>query len=1240
MKNFLICIFFTLPALLIMNKAAAQNIAINTDGALPDASAMLDIASTGKGLLAPRMTTTQQNAISLPAKGLLIFNLTDNLFRVNTGTPGVPLWTALSTATNNWLLTGNAATNSATNFLGTTDGVDMAFRTNNLQRMVINAAGRVGVGISNPGNPLVVKDTFEIRRVGSLSEILFSNTSGSGDFRIAGDGGDIFWQGGGGRSLQMGSYWTTILTGDRQTSVLPAFVPGVTNNTGVLVLAPRDATVPLAIQANSASQTGNLTEWRNSAGTVLNMINKNGDVSIGGTAFNVANPEQLLVDAGVTNSVNAIAGKGNINNYLQLNIQNNSPGTNSSSDVVATANNGDETTNFVDMGINGGGNTSNIMGSADDSYLYNIGQNFLMGTGTSGKALMFLTGGTDSATNERMRIDGTGNVGIGVANPGYKLQVNAASNPLKLVGLQTGANTDSVLTVSNGVVRRLHPSALVTSSTNAWGLTGNAATNPSTNFIGTTDAQALVIKENNASVGRFEANSMALGTGAVVNNATHSYAIGSNAAISFSRTAAMTFGNNSSVTADSSFAIGTVAVTTGLNSFAIGNGAATHSSNSFAIGRNANIGYSITDALAIGTNATANYSNSIAIGSNTTAANKTIANAASSIALGNTAKSNSTNAIAIGTGATTGYSLTNPIAIGVGAVVNGSNGVAIGSGANTSFVSNATVIGAGASASSTANNSTAIGYNTDVTLPNEIILGDLNNQALSVGIGTESFSGTNREKLLVDAGTTTSVNAIVGKGTIDSYFQTNIQNYSSGANASSDMVATANNGNETSNYIDMGINGGGYSGGVMGGSNDGYLYTMGNNFLLGTGNTSKSLVFLTGGTTQATNERMRIDGTGNVGIGTTSPTQKLDINGNLRFSGAFMPGNNPGTAGYILQSNGSVAPPSWLNAGSYLSSQTWILGGNTVSSTTPIGTDNNFDLPFITNNVERMRLSATGEFAIGTSSFNSTYPEQLLVDAGVTNSVNAIVGKGSINNYLQLNIQNNSAGASASSDVVATANNGSETTNYVDMGINGGGNTSNIMGGADDSYLYNIGQNFLIGAGTSGKAIQFLTGGTSAAANERMRITGTGNVGIGATNPVEKLVVQGNIAPATTGTGTLGTATYKWNTVYATNGVIQTSDKRLKTDIADLSYGLKEVLAMRPVSFYWKATPGTNKKVGLIAQEVKAIIPEVVSGDETKENLGLNYAELVPVLINAVKEQQKEIMELKQMVQKLQGAKK
>jgi hypothetical protein len=77
MKN----IYITLIALLITAiSTQAQNIGINSTGATPAASAMLDVASSNKGVLMPRMTTAQRNAITLPANSLLIFNTTSNCF--------------------------------------------------------------------------------------------------------------------------------------------------------------------------------------------------------------------------------------------------------------------------------------------------------------------------------------------------------------------------------------------------------------------------------------------------------------------------------------------------------------------------------------------------------------------------------------------------------------------------------------------------------------------------------------------------------------------------------------------------------------------------------------------------------------------------------------------------------------------------------------------------------------------------------------------------------------------------------------------------------------------------------------------------------------------------------------------------------------------------------------------------------------------------------------------------------
>lgn len=68
--------------LLALNTSAgylmAQNVGINTTGALPDPKAMLDIASTSSGLLIPRMTGAQRDAIAAPPAGLQVFNLTTN----------------------------------------------------------------------------------------------------------------------------------------------------------------------------------------------------------------------------------------------------------------------------------------------------------------------------------------------------------------------------------------------------------------------------------------------------------------------------------------------------------------------------------------------------------------------------------------------------------------------------------------------------------------------------------------------------------------------------------------------------------------------------------------------------------------------------------------------------------------------------------------------------------------------------------------------------------------------------------------------------------------------------------------------------------------------------------------------------------------------------------------------------------------------------------------------------------
>ncbi len=118
----------------------------------PDGSAMLEVTGgTGnnKGILPPRLTTVQRDAITSPATGLMIYNTTANQLQVNTGTAAAPVWTGSGTGTT-WNTAGNAGTTPATNFIGTTDVQPLVLRTNNAEKLRVTTAGNVGIGTTTP----------------------------------------------------------------------------------------------------------------------------------------------------------------------------------------------------------------------------------------------------------------------------------------------------------------------------------------------------------------------------------------------------------------------------------------------------------------------------------------------------------------------------------------------------------------------------------------------------------------------------------------------------------------------------------------------------------------------------------------------------------------------------------------------------------------------------------------------------------------------------------------------------------------------------------------------------------------------------------------------------------------------------------------------------------------------------------------------------------------------------------
>jgi hypothetical protein len=233
----------------------------------------------------------------------------------------------------------------------------------------------------------------------------------------------------------------------------------------------------------------------------------------------------------------------------------------------------------------------------------------------------------------------------------------------------------------------------------------------------------------------------------------------------------------------------------------------------------------------------------------------------------------------------------------------------------------------------------------------------------------------------------------------------------------------------------------------------------------------------------ATGTAFLIDGRGKVGIGTTSPYSALSVSGTIGADRLSV-GQGIGSSTFA----GGVS-----TAGLSSSNGLTVTGGNLI---------------FTGNNVGIGTTSPWGKFAI---------------DAGVTTQGNVVNAVGSINSFLQYNIQNSSTGSLAESGYSATADTGNDITNFAWMGINNS-NFSNrqtyTVGGPLDVNFLGTGNDMYIANGNLTRSILMYTGGT-AYQNERFRITADGRIGIGGTTtPWGILSVVGTTTPSDNGAGT------------------------------------------------------------------------------------------------------------------------
>jgi hypothetical protein len=370
--------------------------------------------------------------------------------------------------------------------------------------------------------------------------------------------------------------------------------------------------------------------------------------------------------------------------------------------------------------------------------------------------------------------------------------------------------------------------------------------------------------------------------------------------------------------------------------------------------------------------------------------------------------------------------------------------------------------------------------------------------------------------------------------------------------------------------------------------------------------------------------RMFINSSGTVGIGTLDPSAaaKLDVAGNLNVQGyATMSGSlsvgydgvlaGPGNAVFAGKVGiGTTNPSALLSVGA--SSQFQVDGsGNIYGAALYLGTNE----------------SANGSLTLYSSGEGETDPT---IVAGATGNLTlsaatgqVIVGSGTGDIALSLT----GAADILSATKVVTLEGAYSAADYTfNRTFTGGANdqggtvltVSDTSGGSGTINPDMLVVNSALTSGTfAGNLLRLQVGGV-----DKVLVDSAGKVGIGTTAPSVALHVVGNGRFTAIGSGD-----YSAPVNQTTDGTFTTatSDIRFKKDIITIDDALSKVLSLRGVTFNWINPENPKRMMGMIAQEVIGVVPELVFQNPTDGYYGISYGETSGLLIEAIKEQQMQI---------------